>query len=88
MVALNRTVALAMVDGPAAALAEIAALERDGRLDGYHYLPAVKADILRRDGRTAEAAAAYRAALDLVDNDAEREYLNRRLIGTGPPAPP
>jgi RNA polymerase sigma-70 factor (ECF subfamily) len=88
VVALNRTVALSFVDGPQPALAHIAELERDGRLDGYHYLPAVKADLLRRDGRDEEAATAYRKALDLVDNDAEREYLTRRLDQVAPPAPP
>jgi RNA polymerase sigma-70 factor (ECF subfamily) len=87
VVALNRTVALSMVDGPQVALAQIADLERDGRLDGYHYLPAVKADLLRREGRDEDAASAYKAALDLVDNDAEREYLIRRLTEVGPPAP-
>ena len=50
VVALNRAVALAMVDGPAAALAEVEALERDGRLAGYRYLPATKADLLHRLG--------------------------------------
>ena len=55
------------------------ALERDGRLAGYHYLPAIRADLLRRLGRHAEAAAAYRAALDLADNEAERAFLAARL---------
>src|SRR5581483_8587207 len=62
VVALNRAVAVSMVRGPAAALAEVAALERDDRLAGYHYLPAVKADLLTRLGREAEAAAAYERA--------------------------
>lgn len=88
VVTLNRTVALFMADGPEPALAQIAELERDGRLDGYHYLPAVKADLLRRLGRNDEAARAYGWALDLVDNDAEREYLNRRLRQVARPAPP
>ena len=79
VVALNRAVAVAMADGPAAGLAEIRALERDGRLDGYRYLPAAKADLLRRLGRRAEAAAAYRAALDLTAGEPEREFLTRRL---------
>ncbi|MGH3399928.1 MAG: RNA polymerase sigma factor, partial [Streptosporangiaceae bacterium] len=51
VVALNRAVPLAMVRGPEAALAEVERLERDGRLAGYQYLPAVKADLLRRAGR-------------------------------------
>jgi RNA polymerase sigma-70 factor (ECF subfamily) len=79
VVALNRAVALAMVDGPAGALAEIESLERDGRLAGYRYLAATKADLLRRLDRHAEAAAAYRIALELADNDAERTFLATRL---------
>jgi RNA polymerase sigma-70 factor, ECF subfamily len=79
VVALNRAVAVSMVDGPAAALAEVDALSADGRLAGYRYLPAARADMLRRLGRRPEAAAAYRAALDLADNDAERAFLERRL---------
>ena len=53
--------------------------ERDGRLAGYRYLPAAKADLLRRLGRLGEAAQAYRAALELTANDAERSFLSRRL---------
>ena len=79
VVALNRAVVRAMVDGPEPALAEIAGLERDGRLAGYRYLPAAKADLLRRLGRNAEAARAYQAALELTDNAAEREFLSRRI---------
>ncbi|MDN3357923.1 DUF6596 domain-containing protein [Actinomadura sp. DC4] len=79
VVALNRAVAVSMVSGPEAALAEIAALEEDGRLAGYRYLPATKADLLRRLGRDAEASEAYRAALALSDNAAEQEFLNDRL---------
>ena len=51
----------------------------DGRLAGYHYLPATRADLLRRLGRRTEAAAAYRQALELTDNAAERGFLRRRL---------
>jgi RNA polymerase sigma-70 factor (ECF subfamily) len=79
VVSLNRAIAVSMVDGPEAALGELEVLEDDGRLDGYHYLPAAKADLLRRLGRTAEAATAYRAALDLADNDAEKAFLAGRL---------
>ncbi|MDT7613887.1 MAG: polymerase sigma-70 factor, subfamily [Pseudonocardiales bacterium] len=82
VVALNRAVAVSMVHGPGAALDEIEALERDDRLAGYHYLPAVRADLLRRLGRHHEAATAYRAALDLADNAAEREFLAARLADT------
>ncbi|WP_410631908.1 RNA polymerase sigma factor [Amycolatopsis sp. cmx-4-83] len=79
VVALNRAVALSMVDGPAAALGELARLESDGRLAGYRYLPATKADLLHRLGRDAEAAEAYRAALALSDNAVEQEFLAARL---------
>jgi RNA polymerase sigma-70 factor (ECF subfamily) len=81
VVALNRAVVVAMVDGPAAALAEVEALEADGRLAAYRYLPATKADLLRRLGRDEEAARAYRDALALVGNGAEREFLDARLAG-------
>ncbi|MFC5753530.1 RNA polymerase sigma factor [Actinomadura rugatobispora] len=82
VVALNRAVAVAMTDGPALALAEIEALERDDRLSGYRYLPAVKADLLRRLGRTADAAAAYERAIALTANEAERAFLTSRLTET------
>ncbi|MEA2241796.1 MAG: polymerase sigma-70 factor, subfamily [Solirubrobacteraceae bacterium] len=78
VVALNRTVALAFVDGPAPALAAVEALERDGRLAGYRYLPSTKADLLHRLGRDAEAATAYEAALALTGNAAEQEFLEER----------
>ena len=79
VVALNRAVAVAMVRGPEVALVEVEALEHDGRLAGYRYLPATKADLLRRLGRDPEAVLAYRAALDLADNEAERAFLSARL---------
>jgi RNA polymerase sigma-70 factor, ECF subfamily len=79
VVELNRAVAVAMVAGPEAGLAEIARLEAGGRLAGYRYLPAARADLLRRCGRLADAAASYRAALELTHNDAEREFLVARL---------
>ena len=79
VVTLNRAVAVAMVDGPAAALEEVDALERDGRLAGYRYLPATRADLLRRLGRHEEAADAYRAALALTENAAERAFLTEQL---------
>jgi RNA polymerase sigma-70 factor, ECF subfamily len=86
VVALNRAVAHAMVAGPAAGLADIEAIELGGRLAGYRYLPAAKADLLRRLGRGQDAARAYRAALDLTDNDAERSFLARRIseVSAGP----
>jgi RNA polymerase sigma-70 factor (ECF subfamily) len=79
VVALNRAVAVSMAAGPAAALAEVDALAADSRLAGYHYLPAIRADLLRRLDRGAEAAEAYRAALALVDNETERAFLTTRL---------
>jgi RNA polymerase sigma-70 factor, ECF subfamily len=71
VVALNRAVALGEVHGPAAALAVVDELG----LDTYHRFHAVRADLLRRLGRTDEAASAYRRAADLAPNDAEREFL-------------
>ena len=79
VVALNRAVPLAMVRGPAAALAEVERLERDGRLSGYQYLPAVKADLLRRAGRGREAEQAYRQALAATVNEAERAFLTDQI---------
>ncbi|HSK57357.1 MAG TPA: sigma-70 family RNA polymerase sigma factor [Jiangellales bacterium] len=79
VVALNRAVALAEAAGPAAALVEVEALTGDPRLAEYHYLPAARADLLRRLGRYGEAAEAYRDALALVGNDAERDFLLGRL---------
>jgi RNA polymerase sigma-70 factor (ECF subfamily) len=78
VVELNRAVALAEVAGPEAALAEVDRLADDGRLAGYRYLPATRADLLRRLGRQAEAATAYDDALALADNDAERAFLTAR----------
>ena len=79
VVALNRAVAVSMTDGPEAALAEVERLERDGRLAGYRYLPATKADLLHRLGRDSEAVAAYRDALALTGNAAEQEFLTGRV---------
>jgi RNA polymerase sigma-70 factor, ECF subfamily len=75
VVALNRTVPMAMVNGPDVALAVVQDLDRDGRLAGYQYLPAIKAELLSRLGRTAEAAVAWRRAFDLAANEAERAFL-------------
>jgi RNA polymerase sigma factor (sigma-70 family) len=75
VVALNRAVPLAMVDGPQTALAEVERLNADGRLSGYQYLHAIRADLLGRLGRAGEAADAYRQALALTTNDAERAFL-------------
>jgi RNA polymerase sigma-70 factor (ECF subfamily) len=85
VVALNRAVAVAMVSGPEAGLAQVQALEGDPRLAGYHYLPAAEADLLRRLGRRDEARAAYVKALQLVRNEAEREFLAGRLAMVSEP---
>ena len=86
VVALNHAVAVAMAQGPAAGLPLVAALEASGKLAGYHLLPATRADLLRRLGRLAEAAEAYREALEAASTDAERRFLRRRLAETGGPA--
>jgi RNA polymerase sigma-70 factor (ECF subfamily) len=79
VVELNRAVAVAMADGPAAGLELVDALDRSGALAGYHLLPATRADLLRRLDRRADAAAAYRDAIALTTTDAERSYLEHRL---------
>jgi RNA polymerase sigma-70 factor (ECF subfamily) len=79
VVLLNRAVAVAMADGPAAGLALVDELEHNDALRDYYLLAATRADLLRRLGRDAEAAAAYRRALELVPTDAERRFLRRRL---------
>jgi RNA polymerase sigma-70 factor (ECF subfamily) len=83
VVALNRAVAVSMVRGPQAALDELVAIEQGGRLAAYHYLPATKADFLRRLGRADEARIAYSEALELVGNEPEREFLAGRLEALG-----
>ena len=83
VVELNKAVAVAMADGPAAGLALIDDLDARGVLAGYYLLPATRADLLRRTGRHAEAAVHYRRALDLATADAERRYLARRLSESG-----
>ena len=79
VVELNHAAAVSMVDGPARALDLLEALAARGTLAGYHLLPAVRADVLRRLGRRDEAGAAYREALALVKLDPERRLLERRL---------
>jgi len=79
VVQLNRAVAVAMADGPQAGLVLVDQLDAEGALAGYHLLPATRADLLRRLDRHAEAADAYRQALDLTANEAERRFLTRRL---------
>ena len=79
VVDLNRAVAVAMADGIPAGLALVDELASSGRLDRYHLLPATRADLLRRVGRSAEAKAAYEEALRLAPTEAERRYLSERL---------
>jgi RNA polymerase sigma-70 factor, ECF subfamily len=79
VVALNRAVAVAMLEGPEAGLAGMDELAASGSLDGYQPFHASRADLLRRLGRSADAAAAYRRALELTANPVERAYLAGRL---------
>jgi RNA polymerase sigma-70 factor (ECF subfamily) len=79
VVELNRAVAVAMVEGPERGLALLDDLEARGELARYHLLHAARADLLRRLGRSEEAATAYRRARDLAANPAERAFLERRL---------
>src|SRR5207249_3137646 len=79
IVSLNRAVAIAMVDGPDPALALVDALAASGDLDGYHLFHATRADLLRRLGRTTDAATSYTRAIALAANDSERRFLERRL---------
>ena len=79
VVELNRAVAVAMSEGIPAGLALVDEIAESGRLDGYHLLPATRADLLRRDGRAAEAKVAYEEALRLAPTEAERRYLAGRL---------
>src|SRR5881296_2380571 len=79
VVELNRAVAVAMSDGIERGLALVDELDRRGELVAYHPLPVARAELLRRLGRHAEAAESYRRALALVNNDAERRHLEKRL---------
>jgi RNA polymerase sigma-70 factor (ECF subfamily) len=79
IVALNRCVAVSMVDGPAVALALIEELESDPRLADYHYLPAIKADLLRKLGRADESLDESKRALGLTRNETEREFLGAQV---------
>ena len=84
MVALNRCVAVAEVDGPGPALALLDRVD----LDGYHLFHATRADLLGRLGRPADAAAAYDAAIARTANGAERAFLTRQRDAlAAPPGP-
>jgi RNA polymerase sigma-70 factor, ECF subfamily len=79
VVELNRAVAVAMRDGPAAGLAVIDELLDRGELVDYRFTHAARADLCRRLGRTAEAQTAYRRALELTQQGPERRFIERRL---------
>ena len=79
VVELNRAVAVAMADGPAAGLSLVEAIDASGALDGYYLLAATRADLLRRLGRRDAATDAYREALVLATNEVERRYLTKRV---------
>ncbi|HEY3154982.1 MAG TPA: RNA polymerase sigma factor [Candidatus Binatia bacterium] len=83
VVELNRAVAVAMRDGPAAGLALIDTILGDGNLSDYHLAHAARADLCRRLGRMAEARASYERALSLAEQEPERRFLERRLAELG-----
>jgi RNA polymerase sigma-70 factor (ECF subfamily) len=78
VVELNRAVAIGFARGPAAGLDALDGIDA-ASLRGYHFLPAARADFLRRLGRQAQAAAEYRRALELADNGREQRFYARRL---------
>jgi RNA polymerase sigma-70 factor (ECF subfamily) len=79
IILLNRAVAIAMAEGLQSGLALVDTLAASGDLENYHLLHATRADLLRRMGLRVEAAQSYLRALELVANDRERRYLQRRL---------
>ena len=85
IISLNRAVAVAMAEGPSAGLAAMDELAASNDLDEYHLLHAARADLLRRLGSREEAAKSYLRALDLVKNESERRFLERRLREVQPP---
>jgi RNA polymerase sigma-70 factor, ECF subfamily len=92
IVELNRAVAIAMARGPAAGLELVDQLSAGGELDAYYLLHATRADLLRRQGRAADALPSYERAHDLAPSPAERRYLRSRMAqlrgGTGSPSRP
>jgi RNA polymerase sigma-70 factor (ECF subfamily) len=82
VIELNRAVAVAMAQGPAAGLTIVESLAATQSLSGYHLLPAVRADLLRRLHRSKESAMYYGEALSLATTDSERRFLARRLAET------
>jgi RNA polymerase sigma-70 factor (ECF subfamily) len=83
VIELNRSVAVAMADGPAAGLELVDALAAEGSLERYHLLHSTRADLLARLGQEAEADSAYRTALELASNPVERSFLEGRLRELG-----
>jgi RNA polymerase sigma-70 factor, ECF subfamily len=79
IIALNRAAAIAMAEGPNAALRIVESLAQAGALENYHLFHAARADLLRRTGSREEAARSYSRAIELVTNERERIYLERRL---------
>jgi RNA polymerase sigma-70 factor, ECF subfamily len=79
VVELNHAVAVSMVDGPERALRLVDSIAKRGELKGYHMLPAVRADLLRRLGRRTEAIEAYQQALQSAELEPERRFLAARL---------
>lgn len=82
VVELNRAVAVSLAEGPLAGLALLDEI-RDPRVEGYHLLPAARADMLRRAGRHAESLPHYARALDLAPSEPERRFLERRIAEVG-----
>jgi RNA polymerase sigma-70 factor (ECF subfamily) len=83
VVQLNRAVAVAMADGPAAGLRLVDELAASGALTGYYLLPATRADLLSRLGESGAAEAAYREALALAPTEPERRFLAGKLRDVG-----
>jgi RNA polymerase sigma-70 factor (ECF subfamily) len=83
VIELNRAVAVAMRNGPAVGLGLVDAILARGELQDYHLAHAARADLCRRLGRTGEAAASYRRALELARQEPERRFLESRLVGMG-----
>jgi RNA polymerase sigma-70 factor, ECF subfamily len=83
VIELNHAVAVSMVAGPEPALRLVDSIGKRGELNGYHILPAVRGDLLRRLGRRTEAIAAYEQALKSVDLEPERRFLEARLAELG-----
>src|SRR5690348_12639020 len=88
VVELNRAVAVAMAEGPAAGLALVDALREVPALAGYHLLPAVRGDLLAKLGRSEEARAEFTRAAGLTQNAQERAVMLQRAAGCDPASPP